>query len=52
MDHNKNGYKLKGASKRKKTYNTRGRLFGYVAKIIKERNASIISSTMYMLMWF
>jgi len=27
-------------------------LFAYVAKITKERNASIISSTIYMLIWF
>ena len=30
----------------------KGRLFGYVAIMTKEKNAPIISSTMYMLMWF
>jgi len=30
----------------------KGRLFGYVAKTTTEKNISIISLTMHMLMWF
>jgi len=29
----------------------KGSLFGYVAKVMKERNASIMSSTMHMIIW-
>ena len=49
--HNQNGYKLKGASKREK-HGTQDRQFGCAAQIIQSNNASIISSTIDMLMWF